>query len=84
LTLSLFVISFGAKEQAVTLPFCLLLLDFAYNRRLNDKLIWLEKLPFFITAFLFGYVSIQSQGKELFETANFYPFISGLFYHFIL
>ena len=74
LTLFLFLVSFGAKEQAVTLPICLLLFDYLYNRNLKEKLIWLEKLPFFIIAFLFGYISIQSQGKELFETINFYPF----------
>ncbi|MCC8427313.1 hypothetical protein LJ658_20285 [Mucilaginibacter sp. UR6-11] len=73
LTLLFFIISFGAKEQAVTLPLCLLLLDFFYARTLKDKLVWLEKLPFFIASLLFGYISIQSQGKELFESTNFYP-----------
>jgi len=72
LTLLLFVLSFGAKEQAVTLPFSLLLLDYIYKRKIKDSIIWLEKTPFFIASFLFGYVSIESQGKDLFEISNFY------------
>ena len=82
LTLLFFVISFGAKEQAVTLPLCLVLFDYLYKRPLKDKSLWLEKIPFFITAFLFGYVSIQSQGKELFEASDFYPFYQRIILSF--
>lgn len=41
-----FVLSFASKEQAVTLPVCLLLLDYIAARKFNNKVIWLEKLPF--------------------------------------
>lgn len=74
LTTLLFILSFGAKEQAVTLPVCLLLIDYIYNRNLNSKLLILEKIPFFILSLIFGIISIQSQGKELFEVSEFYPF----------
>jgi len=72
LTLFLFTISFGAKEQAVTLPLCLLLIDYVYKRNLKSKVVILEKLPFFILSLLFGVISIQSQGKGIFEVSEFY------------
>ncbi len=73
LTLVCFVISFGSKEQAVTLPVCLILIDFVASRNLKDKLVWYEKMPFFVLSMLFGIVSVESQGKELLEDSNFYP-----------
>ncbi|NII83192.1 hypothetical protein [Pedobacter sp. SG908] len=61
LVILLFLLSFGAKEQAVTLPVCLLALDYLYGRNLKDKLIWLEKLPLVILAVLMGLVTMASQ-----------------------
>jgi hypothetical protein len=37
LTLLFFIISFGAKEQAVTLPVCFILIDYALNRNLKTR-----------------------------------------------
>lgn len=67
-----FLLSFGAKEQAITLPFCLLLFDVAYNRNIKTKIVWLEKLPLFILAFLFGIITFHSQEMENSERI-FYP-----------
>ncbi|MBS1664360.1 MAG: hypothetical protein JST68_25160, partial [Bacteroidetes bacterium] len=64
LTLLFFILSFGAKEQAVLLPLCLLLMDHVYGRSLRNKMVWLEKLPIFILSVLFGLISIQSQKIE--------------------
>ncbi len=72
LTLLFFILSFGAKEQAVTLPLCLVLFDYLFNRKLSDRMVWLEKLPFIIVTLLFGIATIQSQGIEG-NAGSFYP-----------
>ncbi|MFD2146940.1 hypothetical protein [Mucilaginibacter antarcticus] len=61
MTVVMFIISFGAKEQAVILPVCLLLIDIVFNRDMKTKQVWLEKLPLFILSLLFGYITILSQ-----------------------
>lgn len=61
LTLLFFIISFGAKEQAVTLPVCFLLIDYALNRDFKNPELWFEKLPFLILAVLFGIFTLVSQ-----------------------
>lgn len=62
LTFLFFIFSFGGKEQAVTLPVCLLLIDYFVKRDLKDKQVWIEKIPFFLFALFFGLLTIQSQG----------------------
>ena len=64
LTLLFFALSFGAKEQAVLFPVCMILFDTVYYRDLKDKMVWLEKLPFLVLTVLLGIVTIQSQGIE--------------------
>lgn len=61
LTLAFFVLSFGAKEQAVTMPMCLLLFDFIYRRDLQHSNIWFEKLPFFCLSICFAIITFYSQ-----------------------
>lgn len=71
-----FVISFGAKEQAVTLPVCLILLDFILNRNRKDWWLWLEKLPFIFFSLLFGVITMLSQaatGDGVLSNAAQYP-----------
>ncbi|WP_345230313.1 hypothetical protein [Olivibacter ginsenosidimutans] len=76
-TILSFIFSFGAKEQAVSLPLCLLLWDTVYRRNLATGAVWLEKLPFFVLALFFGLITIQSQGLE--DTGRtFYPFYQRL------
>jgi len=62
LAMVLFVISFGAKEQAVTFPVCLCLVDYVQNRPWKSRDYWIEKLPFFLLSLVFGMVTISSQG----------------------
>ncbi len=71
-TLILFFLSFLGKEQAVTLPLCLLLIDWFFQRNLKDKNLWFEKLPFFTLAIFFGFITILSQ--EGGGNAPQYPF----------
>jgi tetratricopeptide (TPR) repeat protein len=53
LTLFFFAFSLFSKIQAVSLPLCLLLLDYWFNRPLKLKLLW-EKIPFFVLSLGFG------------------------------
>jgi len=62
LSLVFFILSFGAKEQAVTLPLAMLLLDYFWGRHMESKVVWMEKAPFVVLALLFGLVTIDSQG----------------------
>jgi hypothetical protein len=72
LTLIFFIFSIGAKEQAVLLPICLILIDYVYDRNLKNKIVWFEKLPFFILALLFGIITVHSQELE-YQERPFYP-----------
>lgn len=72
LSLVLFVLAFGAKEQAVILPVCLLVIDWILKRDLRKKTIWLEKIPFFLLAFLLGLVTIYiTYGKVSLGDENY-------------
>lgn len=58
-----FIASFLGKEQAVTFPIALVIIDWFTNRNLKSSIIWNEKLIFFIMALFFGLVTILSQGN---------------------
>ena len=62
LVFALFVASSLSKEQAVTLPLCMLLIDCFSKRKLKDKNVWIEKIPFFFYALFIGLLTIKSQG----------------------
>ncbi|MCF6407495.1 hypothetical protein L3C95_31675 [Chitinophaga filiformis] len=58
-----FILSFGAKEQAVVLPVAFFFIDYFVKGRqyaLSGKVL-LEKVPFLVLAFLFGILTIYSQ-----------------------
>jgi hypothetical protein len=77
----LFIFSFGGKEQAVTLPACLLLIDYIVNRNLKSKAVWLEKLPFILAALGFGYLTMLSQkvfGVGVLTIGRSYPFYQNV------
>lgn len=59
--LGLFCFSLLSKGQAVSLAVSLLLTDFFLGRRLKDKKLILEKIPFFALAFIFGLIAIRAQ-----------------------
>ena len=60
-SLFLFILSLLSKGQAVSLAVSLLAIDFLYNRKLLDKKVILEKIPYFILALIFGIIAIYAQ-----------------------
>jgi hypothetical protein len=70
-----FLLSLGAKEQAVMLPFSLLLIDLFLSRRLSFRL-WLEKTPFFLLSLSLGIITILEQNSafESLLKEEYYPF----------
>lgn len=76
LTLVCFLCAFLGKEQAVTFPLALLVVDWFTNRNLKSSVVWSEKMSFFILAFLFGAITILSQGKSIYEIT--YPLYQRL------
>lgn len=63
-SLFLFLLSLFSKGQAVSLAVTLLFVDYFRNRKLLDKKVILEKIPFFIFALAFGYIAIQAQKQS--------------------
>lgn len=61
LSLLFFVFSTLSKGMAVTLPIILVIMDYLFNRRMADKRLIAEKIPFFLIAILFGIVTIITQ-----------------------
>jgi hypothetical protein len=79
----LFILSFGSKEQAVTLPACLLLIDYVLNRDIKQPKIWLEKAPFILLSLIFCYVTLLSQknwGTGLLTQNKEYPFYQNIIF----
>lgn len=62
LTFFIFAISYLAKEQAVTFPFCLILIDYLILKGNFSRRSWLEKIPFVILTVFFGIIAMKSQG----------------------
>lgn len=83
LTILFFVFSFGGKEQALTFPVCLLLIDYAVNRNFKNKWVWMEKVPLFMLAFVMGYVTLLSQSADkvgLLSNSHHYPFYQNVIF----
>lgn len=59
LSLGFFALSALCKEQAVVLPVLLLAIDYLKGRKLLDKTVILEKVPFFIAALIFGLTTLS-------------------------
>lgn len=81
LVLLFFLFSFGGKEQAVTFPLCLIVLDFVLGRNLRSWLPWQEKVPFFILALFFSWITLQSNashGVGLLSGESGYPFVQRI------
>ncbi len=76
-----FIISFMAKEQAVTLSLSLIAIDYLYGRKLLSKKVIVEKLPFLILALVMGIVTIySSRTGEFFTKDKSYPFFEQIIY----
>lgn len=74
-----FVLSLLSKPAAIILPIVLLLLDYWYGRSINLK-VMLEKIPFFILSFLFGYITIKVQSADAIAGFDIYPLWSRFFF----
>lgn len=73
-SLFMLLLSFGGKEQAVILPVCLLVVDWLLRRNFKDVNLWIEKIPFFVLAFLLGLITIYcAHGGLSFGEEGGYP-----------
>ncbi|MDR3250918.1 MAG: hypothetical protein LBT42_04550 [Tannerella sp.] len=77
-TFGLFVLACGSKEQAVTLPFGLLLIDLMLKRNFKSRNVWVEKLPFLLFAIAFGLFTTTLQDPELITNRAGYPLIQRI------
>lgn len=70
--LLLFLLSILSKAMAVVLPVVFLLIDY-YKGRKFDIYVILEKIPFFLLSFVFGYMAlrIQSEGAAIAKYETF-------------
>ena len=73
ITMVFFIASLLSKPAAVTLPVVMLLIDWYKGRSLKDKKVWMEKIPFFVLAFVFGLVALQIQSEKAIAQPEFYP-----------
>lgn len=63
-TLVLFVLSFLAKDQAITFPLWMLLMYCMLNHKLTEKKVWKIVAPFLVLSVIFGVITIMSQSVE--------------------
>ncbi|MFA6925202.1 MAG: tetratricopeptide repeat protein [Bacteroidales bacterium] len=79
LSLIAFLPSLYSKPAAVCMPGVIILLDYYYSRKLNAKLI-VEKIPYFILAFIFGVITMNAQKQfGAFNTLVAYNFVDRIF-----
>jgi protein O-mannosyl-transferase len=64
LSIFLFLLSSLSKATAISLPLCIVALDYLFQRKLFSRKVIIEKIPFFILAIIFGVIAIVFQGKE--------------------
>ncbi len=60
-----------SKEAAIALPVSLLAIDVWLHRPLNNKKVWIEKIPLFVAAFVMGIMAIKAQQHE--KLLNIHP-----------
>ncbi|MBM4175737.1 MAG: tetratricopeptide repeat protein [Ignavibacteria bacterium] len=78
-SLLLFVLSLLSKAQAVSFAITIAAIDFAVGRKLTDKKVIIEKIPFVALALIFGVIAIfAQQSSESIRDANIYPLYERL------
>ncbi len=82
LTILSFLLSFAAKEQALTFPLAMLLIDILFRRNFRSVTLWLEKMPAIILSVLFVLASFQSQGRYVFISSESYSLIDRVLLSF--
>jgi protein O-mannosyl-transferase len=60
LSFFIFLLACLSKSAAITLPFCLLMIDYLMGRSLKDPKIYMEKIPFLVLSVVFGILSIYA------------------------
>ncbi len=60
LTLFLFTASLFSKAMAVSLPIAFFAIDYFIGRKITSKTV-LEKVPFIVLSFIFGFIAIEAQ-----------------------
>lgn len=82
-SLVLFALSLLSKPASVPLPVVLLLIDWYQGRSLSDKKVWLEKIPFFVLAVIFGWMALNNQhAVKAIAATEMYPFWQKLVFSF--
>ena len=79
LCLVFFILSLLSKPAAIILPFVLLLLDYWKGRPLKWKLL-IDKVPFFILSFIFGYITIKVQSADAIAGLDIWPLWTRFFF----
>jgi protein O-mannosyl-transferase len=74
-----FLLSLLSKPAAVILPVVLLLLDYWKGRPLKAGLL-VEKIPFFLFAFLFGVITLMIQSPTAVAGLEVYPLWARMFF----
>jgi protein O-mannosyl-transferase len=73
-----FLISFLAKEQALMLSVLIIAFDYLHGRKMLDKRLILEKIPFLLAALVMGLVTLASaRSGEFFSENNDKPGFIG-------
>ena len=84
LSILFFILSLLSKPMVVTLPFILILLDYAVFKRSFDNKIIIEKIPFIIFSFVSCIITYIAQNKGgAVISANFYVTIANVFINYI-
>ena len=73
-----FLLSFASKEQALTLPLAMILMDFVFSRDMKKSILWWEKMPPLLLSALFVLASFQAQGRDVFSLKEGYSFAERL------
>lgn len=78
LMLVCYMLSFGGKEQAVTLPVCLFWVDLACRRNFRSGILWCEKMPVILLTLLFACITLEANGMGLSGHGDAYPLIQRI------
>jgi len=80
-----FLLSYLGKEQAVTFPLSLILIDFLFFKKKIPRCLWIQKIIFLLVSIVFGYITISSQssyGQGLLSDNAQYPLYQRLAFCF--
>ncbi|GHT67934.1 hypothetical protein AGMMS50239_32000 [Bacteroidia bacterium] len=73
LTMILFALSFGSKDQAVMFSVWILLMYYILGYDLKSKRVWVSLTPLFLLSLLFGFITIHSSGRNEYNASDLYP-----------